>query len=246
MWLLTKMLLQNANKCKIALKETIMNSKIRIKELRQLNNVSQGDLAKATGLTRQAISNYENNERMPNKEILEKLANFFNVSVPYILGAYSKKEILEVLKNSYISESKKSSLSYSEKISEVSFNVDLICIAQGLLPYDESSFNLLSEKEINNIEFWNENFSFIFNSIAVKWLITKPLNATKEDIVDALRDALATKLLKLERDNKDQKDGKEWLESPKELLQKRQEFINEHIFIDEDGEPFIDFSKTNY
>ena len=223
-----------------------MNSKIRIKELRQLNNVSQGDLAKATGLTRQAISNYENNERMPNKEILEKLANFFNVSVPYILGAYSKEEILEVLKNSYISESKKSSLSYSEKISEVSFNVDLICIAQGLLPYDEPRFNLLSEKEINNIDFWNENFSFIFNSIAVKWLITKPLDATKEDIVDALRDALATKLLKLERDNKDQKDGKEWLESPKELLKKRQEFINEHIFIDEDGEPFIDFSKTNY
>ena len=240
------MLLQNANNCKIALKETIMNSKIRIKELRQLNNVSQGDLAKATGLTRQAISNYENNERMPNKEILEKLANFFNVSVPYILGAYSKEEILEVLKNSYISESKKSSLSYSEKISEVSFNVDLICIAQGLLPYDEPRFNLLSEKEINNIDFWNENFSFIFNSIAVKWLITKPLDATKEDIVDALRDALATKLLKLERDNKDQKDGKEWLESPKELLQKRQEFINEHIFIDEDGEPFMDFSKTNY
>lgn len=240
------MLLQNANKCKIALKETIMNSKIRIKELRQLNNVSQGDLAKATGLTRQAISNYENNERMPNKEILEKLANFFNVSVPYILGAYSKEEILEVLKNSYISESKKSSLSYSEKISEVSFNVDLICIAQGLLPYDEPRFNLLSEKEINNIDFWNENFSFIFNSIAVKWLITKPLDATKEDIVDALRDALATKLLKLERDDKDQKDGKQWIEPPKELLQKRQEFINEHIFIDEDGEPFIDFSKTNY
>lgn len=223
-----------------------MNSKIRIKELRQLNNVSQGDLAKATGLTRQAISNYENNERMPNKEILEKLANFFNVSVPYILGAYSKEEILEVLKNSYISESKKSSLSYSEKISEVSFNVDLICIAQGLLPYDEPRFNLLSEKEINNIDFWNENFSFIFNSIAVKWLITKPLDATKEDIVDALRDALATKLLKLERDDKDQKDGKQWIEPPKELLQKRQEFINEHIFIDEDGEPFIDFSKTNY
>ena len=246
MWLLTKMLLQNAHKCKIALKETTMNSKIRIKELRQLNKVSQDDLAKATGLTRQAISNYENNERMPNKEILEKLSNFFNVSVSYILGAYSKKEILEVLKNSYISESKKSSLSYSMKISKISYNVDLICIAKGLLPYDEPRFNLLSEKEINNIDFWNKNFSFIFNSIAVKWLITKPLDATKEDILDALRDALATKLLKLERDDKDQKDGKEWIESPKELLQKRQDFINEHIFIDEDGEPFIDFNKTNY
>lgn len=218
----------------------------RLKELRKKKHLTLEELGNAVGMLNSTLSQYENGKRKPNNEVLEKLANFFNVSVPYILGAYSKKEILEVLKNSYISESKKSSLSYSEKISEVSFNVDLICIAKGLIPYDEPRFNLLSEKEINNIDFWNENFSFIFNSIAVKWLITKPLDATKEDIVDALRDALATKLLKLERDNKDQKDGKEWLESPKELLQKRQEFINEHIFIDEDGEPFIDFSKTNY
>ncbi len=218
----------------------------RLKELRKKKHLTLEELGNAVGMLNSTLSQYENGKRNPNNEVLEKLANFFNVSVPYILGAYSKEEILEVLKNSYISESKKSSLSYSEKISEVSFNVDLICIAQGLLPYDEPRFNLLSEKEINNIDFWNENFSFIFNSIAVKWLITKPLDATKEDIVDALRDALATKLLKLERDNKDQKDGKEWLESPKELLQKRQEFINEHIFIDEDGEPFMDFSKTNY
>ena len=218
----------------------------RLKELRKRNHLTLEELGHNVGMLNSTLSQYENGKRNPNSEILEKLANFFNVSVPYVLGAYSKKEILEVLKNSYISESKKTSLSYSMKISKISYNVDLICIAKGLLPYDESSFNLLSEKEINNIEFWNENFSFIFNSIAVKWLITKPLDATKEDIVDALRDALATKLLKLERDNKDQKDGKEWLESPKELLQKRQEFINEHIFIDEDGEPFIDFNKTNY
>ena len=218
----------------------------RLKELRKKKHLTLEELGNAVGMLNSTLSQYENGKRNPNNEVLEKLANFFNVSVPYILGAYSKKEILEVLKNSYISESKKSSLSYSEKISEVSFNVDLICIAKELLPYDEPRFNLLSEKEINNIDFWNENFSFIFNSIAVKWLITKPLDATKEDIVDALRDALATKLLKLERDNKDQKVGKEWLESPKELLQKRQEFINEHIFIDEDGEPFIDFNKTNY
>lgn len=218
----------------------------RLKELRKKKHLTLEELGNAVGMLNSTLSQYENGKRNPNNEVLEKLANFFNVSVPYILGAYSKEEILEVLKNSYISESKKSSLSYSEKIFEVSFNVDLISIAQGLLPYDEPRFNLLSEKEINNIDFWNENFSFIFNSIAVKWLITKPLDATKEDIIDALRDALATKLLKLERDNKDQKVGKEWLESPKELLQKRQEFINEHIFIDEDGEPFIDFSKTNY
>lgn len=228
----------------------------RIREFRNKNGLSQSQFVhefneflnnkKLKSITIPTFSRWENSINSPTETMWKYLSNVMKVPTLMLKGAYSQKEILEVLKNSYISESKKSSLSYSEKISEVSFNVDLICIAQGLLPYDEPRFNLLSEKEINNIDFWNENFSFIFNSIAVKWLITKPLDATKEDIVDALRDALATKLLKLERDNKDQKDGKEWLESPKELLQKRQEFINEHIFIDEDGEPFIDFSKTNY
>lgn len=228
----------------------------RIREFRNKNGLSQSQFVhefneflnnkKLKSITIPTFSRWENSINSPTETMWKYLSNVMKVPTLMLKGAYSKKEILEVLKNSYISESKKSSLSYSEKISEVSFNVDLICIAKGLIPYDEPRFNLLSEKEINNIDFWNENFSFIFNSIAVKWLITKPLDATKEDIVDALRDALATKLLKLERDNKDQKDGKEWLESPKELLQKRQEFINEHIFIDEDGEPFIDFSKTNY
>lgn len=228
----------------------------RIREFRNKNGLSQSQFVhefneflnnkKIKSITIPTFSRWENSINSPTETMWKYLSNVMKVPTLMLKGAFSKKEILEVLKNSYISESKKSSLGYSEKISEVSFNVDLICIAQGLLPYDEPRFNLLSEKEINNIDFWNENFSFIFNSIAVKWLITKPLDATKEDIVDALRDALATKLLKLERDNKDQKDGKEWLESPKELLQKRQEFINEHIFIDEDGEPFIDFSKTNY
>ena len=228
----------------------------RIREFRNKNGLSQSQFVhefneflnnkKIKSITIPTFSRWENSINSPTETMWKYLSNVMKVPTLMLKGAYSKKEILEVLKNSYISESRKSSLSYSEKISEVSFNVDLICIAKGLIPYDEPRFNLLSEKEINNIDFWNENFSFIFNSIAVKWLITKPLDATKEDILDALRDALATKLLKLERDDKDQKDGKEWIESPKELLQKRQDFINEHIFIDEDGEPFIDFSKTNY
>lgn len=213
----------------------------RLKELRKRNHLTLEELGHNVGMLNSTLSQYENGKRNPNSEILEKLANFFNVSVPYVLGAYSKKEILEVLKNSYISESKKTSLSYSMKISKISYNVDLICIAKGLIPYDEPKFSLLSEKEINNIDFWKENFSFIFKSVAVKWLVTKPLDATKEDIVDALNDALSAELLKLERDDKTQKDGEEWVESPKELLKKRQDFINEHIFVDEDGEAFLDF-----
>ena len=227
----------------------------RIKEFRNKKGMSQSQFVQTFNkyiinknlkpITIPTFSRWENALNSPTEKMWTYLSEVMGVSVIILRGAYSKKEILEVLKNSYISESKKTSLSYSEKIFEISFNVDLICIAKGLIPYDEPKFNLLSEKEINNIDFWKENFSFIFKSVAVKWLVTKPLDATKEDIVDALNDALSAELLKLERDDRTQKDGEEWVESPKELLKKRQDFINEHIFVDEDGEAFLDFSKTN-
>lgn len=73
----------------------------RIKELRIKNGLSQGDLAKVTGLTRQAISNYENNERTPNKEIWEKLADYFNVSVPYIRGEIDTERIAKIAKMAF-------------------------------------------------------------------------------------------------------------------------------------------------
>lgn len=219
----------------------------RIKELREKKDVSQGDLAKVTGLTRQAISNYENNERTPNKEIWEKLASYFNVSVPYLKGAYSKKEILEKLQQEYICGSKENSnsISHAIKNSEITFNVDLIAIAKGIVFYDQPNFNLLTEKEINNFYFWEKNFSFIFDNLAINWLVTKPLDATDEDISNALNDALSVELLRLERDDRDQQEGDEWIESPKELLEKRQDYINKHIFTDDDGASYVDFTKTN-
>lgn len=219
----------------------------RIKELREKKDVSQGDLAKVTGLTRQAISNYENNERTPNKEIWEKLASYFNVSVPYLKGAYSKKEILEKLQQEYICGSKENSnsISHAIKNSEITFNVDLIAIAKGIVFYDQPNFNLLTDKEINNFYFWEKNFSFIFDNLAINWLVTKPLDATDEDISNALNDALSVELLRLERDDRDQQEGDEWIESPKELLEKRQDYVNKHIFTDDDGVSYVDFTKTN-
>jgi transcriptional regulator with XRE-family HTH domain len=58
----------------------------RIKNLRLEKNISQNELAKALGLTQQAISAYENGLREPDLETLNKLANYFNVSVDYLLG----------------------------------------------------------------------------------------------------------------------------------------------------------------
>lgn len=58
----------------------------RIKKMRQVKGVSQQDVAKALGLTRQAIALYETGQREPKLETWQKLANYFGVSVPSLMG----------------------------------------------------------------------------------------------------------------------------------------------------------------
>ena len=74
----------------------------RLKKLRDKKRVSQGDLAKATGLTRQAISNYENNERNPNEKVWQQLADYFDVSVPYIKGEIDTEYVGKIIKTIYL------------------------------------------------------------------------------------------------------------------------------------------------
>lgn len=63
-----------------------MNFAERLKELRNLKGIYQGDIAKILGVTRQAVSQYERGEREPSYEVLEKLADYFNVDTDYLLG----------------------------------------------------------------------------------------------------------------------------------------------------------------
>ena len=58
----------------------------RLKEIRQEKKLSQKDLAKKLNISQQAISLYEKGGREPKLETWQKLADFFNVSVPYLQG----------------------------------------------------------------------------------------------------------------------------------------------------------------
>lgn len=57
-----------------------------IKSLRISKGLNQVDFAKALGVTKQCVSNWENDNVMPSIEMLEKIANFFSVSTDYLLG----------------------------------------------------------------------------------------------------------------------------------------------------------------
>ncbi len=62
----------------------MLNQKIR--ELRQARNMSQVELAKRLGVTKQSVSNWENDNIQPSIEMLAKLARIFSVSTDYLLG----------------------------------------------------------------------------------------------------------------------------------------------------------------
>lgn len=58
----------------------------RIKELREKNNLTLRGLGQKVDLSKGAISRYENGVRKPKPVTWQTLADFFNVSVPYLKG----------------------------------------------------------------------------------------------------------------------------------------------------------------
>ena len=62
-----------------------MEGKI-LKQLRELHNMTQKELADKVQVTPKAISFYELNQREPSNELLKSFSQIFNVSVDYLLG----------------------------------------------------------------------------------------------------------------------------------------------------------------
>lgn len=57
----------------------------RLKALREDNDMTQEQLSTYLHISRSALSNYENEIREPEFDLLIKFANFFNVSLDYLL-----------------------------------------------------------------------------------------------------------------------------------------------------------------
>lgn len=58
----------------------------RIHELRMSHGWSQVELAKKLNISKQAVSNWENDNIQPSIEMLIKLSETFNVTTDYLLG----------------------------------------------------------------------------------------------------------------------------------------------------------------
>jgi len=66
----------------------------RLKELRDDIDVTGDELGKVFHVTKVAISNWENRNRFPDEDMLNKIADYFNVTLDYLLGRTDIKTAL--------------------------------------------------------------------------------------------------------------------------------------------------------
>ena len=65
----------------------------RLRELRLKKNISLEKMAKDLGTTKATLSRYENGLRDPKTEVTKKFAEYFGVSVDYLIGNTDKPNI---------------------------------------------------------------------------------------------------------------------------------------------------------
>ncbi len=64
----------------------------KLKTIRKRYNLTQEGVADELGIARSTYSSYENDKRNPDYKMLIKLADYFNVSVDYLLDRTGKME----------------------------------------------------------------------------------------------------------------------------------------------------------
>lgn len=63
----------------------------KLKELRLEKKINQSELGEIIGISPSTVGMYERDQRFPDKDILGKIADYFDVSIDYLLGRTNEK-----------------------------------------------------------------------------------------------------------------------------------------------------------
>ena len=161
----------------------------RIKELREKNNLTLRGLGKEINMSSSRISQYETGKREPKLETWQALADFFNVSVPYLQGiedkhnnGYSKEYIYRCLDDAY-----KEPYVKGYEI-EPPFTSPFISARDEIKNYCKQ--NKINIPQDTDLDFWKTNFNFIFNDKSVNRLLTTKDKYSDDDIKEIIINAI--------------------------------------------------------
>lgn len=114
----------------------------RLRQLRTERNITQEELGKALNSNKSSISHYESNRRLPDANTISRFAEFFNVTVDYILGRSD-------IRTAEQPNTDECEIEYKEASQEqVYHTIKKVLVDKGLLKENEE----ISEKRIKEIE----------------------------------------------------------------------------------------------
>lgn len=161
----------------------------RIKEVRKKKGLSLQQVADAVGVGNNTISRYETGKREPKLETWQALANFFDVTVPYLQGiddkpntGYSKDYIYKQLDDAY----KEDYLLTFEL--EPPFTSPFISARDEIKNYCKQ--NKINIPQDTDLDFWKTNFNFIFKDKSVNRLLTTKDSYSDDDIKEIIINAI--------------------------------------------------------
>lgn len=151
-------------------KEIEVKNVNRIKQLRKKNNLTLVELGEKVDLPKGTLSRYENGIREPKPAVWVALADFFNVSVPYLKGyGYSKEYIYKCLDDAYKEN-------WKDPTGQIK--------GGGFRKTVDAYLKQAKIKKPSNIDnqFWKDNFNFIFDSPNIERLLTTKDKYNDDDI----------------------------------------------------------------
>lgn len=83
----------------------IMSFGKKLRSLREEKRLSQVELSKKLNITSQALSQYELGKRIPDAEMIIRIADFFDVSVDYLLDRTNERITVDNIKAILASDS---------------------------------------------------------------------------------------------------------------------------------------------
>ncbi len=101
-----------------------------LKSLRKDRKITQTELAAHCGYSHVAVVKWERGEREPNFGTLTKLADFFDVSVDYLLGHEVKAKDTSIVKRPEYALSEKFATDYKDLLTDKNFlDITKLCSA---------------------------------------------------------------------------------------------------------------------
>lgn len=113
----------------------------RIEKLREKEKITQKSLAVKLGIARTTYSGYENGAREPDLETLKKIADYFEVSIDFLVGrtddpnmyfSEEYKKLHNIIDLNEPEDIKKIKLTYKEMELTNEEKLDFLAIAQGI------------------------------------------------------------------------------------------------------------------